>query len=259
MKLISISLPGFELDAPAAAALEHAFNNGCPKTGLTETYRSYAEQVALFLSRYTTQAAGSGSYGDVRPWLGVRYVRTSPLGMGAIPGTSIHGSGRAIDCNNPMRAWLRAHPEYGFIFPIESEPWHGEWIAVRYTAKPAPTPTEKRDDMAGLFTTHARSTTTNGPADGEWTLGHAEFGRDLAPFNTPATPQMSRVIHREGKGVVVEYKGFLVTTIPTMGLAWSRTYAEGPGTEDSRVTRNEYIDIQKGLSLVALAAAKANQ
>lgn len=136
MILTSLSAAPFALDAPAAAALEHAFADGCPRTHIRETYRSYAEQVRIFLQRYTVQWIGNGSYGE-RPrwWKGKRYVRTSGVGMAAIPGTSVHGDGRAIDCDDPMRSWLVAHPEYGWRQTISSEDWHLEFNANQYTAK----------------------------------------------------------------------------------------------------------------------------
>ncbi len=51
--MILAKLPGlsFELDSPAATALEQAFTDGCPRTHVTETFRSYADQVAIFQDR----------------------------------------------------------------------------------------------------------------------------------------------------------------------------------------------------------------
>ncbi len=206
---------------------------------------------------------GSGPYNDVRWWQGRRYVRTSGLGMAAIPGTSIHGNGRAIDCNDPMRSWLMAHPEYGFkatIFEaVGQEPWHFEWSPSRYTATPTPPaapqiPTliapQEDDDMAA-YSVHARVN-----PDGEWTLGHADIGSDLATFATPVTDAMKRTVYTDGGGVVVEFRGFMVTNITALGIAWARTYAKGAGHETSRPNRDGYIDIQRGLSLVAQASSK---
>ncbi|MCB2412462.1 D-alanyl-D-alanine carboxypeptidase family protein [Demequina sp. TTPB684] len=135
MILTTLGGTTFALDAPAAAALERAFDDGCPRTHITETHRPYVEQVRIFLERYTVQWFGNGPYGDVRWWKGKRYVRTSNRGMAAIPGTSIHGNGRAIDCNDPMRSWLAAHPEYGWRQTISSEDWHFEFDARQYRPK----------------------------------------------------------------------------------------------------------------------------
>ena len=267
MNIVKVSGTAFYLDAPAAVALEQAFAAGCPKTKITETYRSYADQVKLFVERYRVQLFGSGAYGDVRWWKGKRYVRVSGLGMAAIPGTSVHGSGNAIDCDDPMRTWLREHPQYGWKFTIASEPWHCEYSPSRHTATPvsnthtttspitnATISSKKEDDDMAAFTLHARSKTTNGTSDGEWTLGHADFGSDLAPFDTPTTPAMRRVIETRADGVVVEYRGFLVTTSPTVAVSWGRTYKDGAGSSDSSPDRAGYIVTQKQLSLVAQAS-----
>jgi len=123
---------GFQLEQGAALSLERAFAAGCPRTYITETYRPYSEQERIFRERYTTdtsQALWRSSMGttDRRPWLGRYWYRRAGMAMAAIPGTSIHGNGNAIDCDDPMRSWLHAHPDYGFVFPIPSEKWHGEY------------------------------------------------------------------------------------------------------------------------------------
>lgn len=57
---------------------------------------NYYAQTETFLRRYTRQASGSGPYGDVRYWAGVRYVRTNGAAA-AVPGTSNHGWACAVD------------------------------------------------------------------------------------------------------------------------------------------------------------------
>ena len=42
---------------------------------LTDSYRPYAVQVRIFNERYDPASSGSGPFGDVRWWGGVRYVR----------------------------------------------------------------------------------------------------------------------------------------------------------------------------------------
>lgn len=102
-------------------------------------YRDIIEQRTIFLARYTRQAAGSGPYGDVRWWAGVRYVRTSPAGPAAVPGTSNHGLGKAIDVadvgtvgdfSSPRRAQFAAVAIPAGFSDAEGraagEPWH--WV-----------------------------------------------------------------------------------------------------------------------------------
>ncbi|WP_311257328.1 M15 family metallopeptidase [Microbacterium sp. WCS2018Hpa-9] len=103
--------------------------------------RLNSEQRAIFLDRYRPQSSGSGPFGDVRWWNGVRYVRRSGLGTVAQPGTSNHeiqGSTAAVDLadsggsgigtmGSARSNWLRRNagnyglvPE-GFNF---NEAWH---------------------------------------------------------------------------------------------------------------------------------------
>ena len=143
--------PDRQLDAAAAASYQRARRDGLP-AGITSALREHAEQRKLFLERYRPQATGSGPYGDVRKYLGIRYVRTSPAGSVAIPGSqwSRHERGLSLDLPEPARAWMRTHGHrYGWIRDIvPGEPWHFEYQAARDTrpapvvvTKPAPAPT----------------------------------------------------------------------------------------------------------------------
>lgn len=110
-------------------------------------YRPYERQVALFLERYSTKPTGTG---DVRYWKGVRYELKPGYAAAAVPGTSNHGWGLAIDAAlnikgqivtitadpdgpGPVKsglAWLLAHADaFGFSWEAQSEPWH-----IRYYA-----------------------------------------------------------------------------------------------------------------------------
>ncbi|GAA4774724.1 M15 family metallopeptidase [Microbacterium gilvum] len=132
--------------ALAFATLKKAFDTAFP--GITlhvySGYRSYDDQAKIFLDRYVPQTVGTGPYGDVRWWNGIRYVRTSGEGTVAQPGTSNHGNGRALDirdsgsgagvttAGNARSNWIRANAaRYGFD-PAGygfGEPWHIELAA----------------------------------------------------------------------------------------------------------------------------------
>lgn len=122
--------PGRQLEKAAAASYNRARRDGLP-AGITSARRANAEQHNLFMSRYRAQETGSGTYGDVRWYQGVRYVRVSSAGSVAIPGSewSRHERGLSLDLPEPARAWMRAHGHrYGWIKDlVPGEPWHFEY------------------------------------------------------------------------------------------------------------------------------------
>jgi LAS superfamily LD-carboxypeptidase LdcB len=99
---------GHKLWAPAAesltAMIADAKKDGV-KIGITDSYRSYAEQVDV--------ARRKGLY--------------SQGGLAAKPGTSEHGWGMAtdLDLNAKALSWMRENGEkYGFVENTPREPWH---------------------------------------------------------------------------------------------------------------------------------------
>lgn len=127
----------------------------------TQGYRTLAEQVQIFLARYTPQALGLGPFGDARWWNGRRYVRTSGASA-APPGTSNHGLGQAVDWDMSQPgalAWLTAHgASYGWARPAWTfqsptvEPWHWEAVLVPMSggATSTSTTTDQEDIMATI-------------------------------------------------------------------------------------------------------------
>lgn len=73
------------------------------RTGIVLTVRGWnrtlAEQERFFFERYSRQATGDGPFGDVRWYKGARYVRVTGA-PAAIPGTSNHGWGLAVDIDD---------------------------------------------------------------------------------------------------------------------------------------------------------------
>ncbi|EYR62363.1 peptidase M15 [Actinotalea ferrariae CF5-4] len=99
---------GHRLWAPAARSLEAlraaAARDGV-SIGVTDSYRPYDVQVDLVRRK--------GLY--------------SQGGLAAVPGTSNHGWGIAVDLDLDARAqaWMRTHGErYGFVEDVPREPWH---------------------------------------------------------------------------------------------------------------------------------------
>jgi LAS superfamily LD-carboxypeptidase LdcB len=76
---------------------------------VTDSYRTYDQQVDL--------AQRKGLYADG--------------GLAAVPGTSNHGWGLAVDADitNPATmSWLRSNGyKYGFVEAVSREPWHWEF------------------------------------------------------------------------------------------------------------------------------------
>lgn len=124
----------FRLLALAANSYSRMRAAGMPAGGINSAYRSLASQRALFLARYRVQLIGRGPYNDVRWYKGKRYVRVSSKGMVAVPGTSKHNAGTALDIatSSKAHAWMLKHGwRYGWSRPIPSEPWHWEYNAKR--------------------------------------------------------------------------------------------------------------------------------
>lgn len=110
----SVNQPGsnHRLHAPAAAswnnlvaeAADHGFD-----LRITDSYRSYEEQVDLVRRK--------GLY--------------SQGGYAAVPGTSNHGWGLAVDADvrNPdLQRWLQVNaPRFGWVESVPREPWHWEF------------------------------------------------------------------------------------------------------------------------------------
>lgn len=101
---------GHQLWAPAARsfeALRAAAAADGVTMGITDSYRTYESQVDL--------AARKGLYAQG--------------GLAAVPGTSRHGWGMALDLrlDSSAQAWMQEHAdEYGFS-TIAREPWHWEY------------------------------------------------------------------------------------------------------------------------------------
>jgi LAS superfamily LD-carboxypeptidase LdcB len=80
--------------------------------GITDSYRSFDAQVDV--------AARKGLYNQG--------------GLAAVPGTSDHGWGTALDLrlDQPALTWMKAHgKEYGFTADVPGESWHWHYVPTR--------------------------------------------------------------------------------------------------------------------------------
>lgn len=93
------SNPGFYLRLDAALAWDRAVKKFGKKVLLTSSWRSYETQERLFRERYVRGrwAGYSGFTLDVRWWNGSPWTRRRGTAAAAVPGTSNHGGGVAVD------------------------------------------------------------------------------------------------------------------------------------------------------------------
>jgi LAS superfamily LD-carboxypeptidase LdcB len=136
-------------------------------SGPASAYRTYAEQERLFRQRFTTKPVSSTR----RQWQGQTWYLRPGMALAAIPGTSNHGRGLAVDTGEERDGdtgtesiddgtlkWLvKNEGRFGFSHEVQSEPWHlrywaGDRIpaAVLYYELSLNPPSEE-DDMPTII------------------------------------------------------------------------------------------------------------
>jgi peptidoglycan hydrolase-like protein with peptidoglycan-binding domain len=105
--------------------------------GPTSAFRPFADQERIFLQRYQR---GSPTAADRRgrEWQGQRWFLKPGFATAAVPGTSNHGWGLAVDVAgtgtkklpHPRLRWLLGNAAtYGFSWELQSETWHIRYVA----------------------------------------------------------------------------------------------------------------------------------
>lgn len=130
-------IPGGLLYTAAAKAWK-AMRDAASRDGVTlnptstaDTYRVYDTQERIFRDRYTTDwLIGRPSV----LWNGVRWWQKAGTATAAVPGTSNHGWGLAVDVNDVALdgrlQWLTDHADtYGWSGELNTEPWHWHYYA----------------------------------------------------------------------------------------------------------------------------------
>ncbi|MDR2704109.1 MAG: D-alanyl-D-alanine carboxypeptidase family protein [Cellulomonadaceae bacterium] len=115
----SVTLPGHaghRLRADAANAWERAKKAAGLIPELTDSERPYAVQERIFRQRYElgNHAGKPGYTNDVRTWQGRKWTRRNGTAAAAVPGTSNHGQGLAVDVATKRTAATRARPHVVF-------------------------------------------------------------------------------------------------------------------------------------------------
>jgi LAS superfamily LD-carboxypeptidase LdcB len=112
-------------------------------TSTSDVYRTYEAQEALFRRRYQDSYNPLTCTLKSKMWNGVKWWQLRGVAMAAVPGTSNHGWGLAVDAalwtgsgvasitsNAKSWAWLQANAvRFGWSWEVQSEPWH-----IRYYA-----------------------------------------------------------------------------------------------------------------------------
>lgn len=125
--------PGYYLEKEAAAAWDGASAEFGKQILLTGAWRSYATQEKLFLSRYRKgRLAGRPGYtNDERWWpaTGSYWTRLAGTYAAAVPGTSNHGGGLAVDVKTKRAKGDPAHAQ-AVIFTGWDDPDRTRFLEV---------------------------------------------------------------------------------------------------------------------------------
>lgn len=140
--LVALSTPGRLLAAPAASferLVRATKTTGTEQTA--EAYRDLAEQERVFRANYTTiksqgDPSNTVANGGIKQWNGKTWYRKPGKATAAVPGTSNHGWGKAVDFQNlgkyessTWKAFALVAPEHGWSNvegKAANEPWH--WV-----------------------------------------------------------------------------------------------------------------------------------
>ena len=102
-------------------------------TSQADTYRSLEVQEYGFYQRYTDNPKPARMKQKPRIYKGKAWYLKKGMAPMAVPGTSNHNLGIAIDikdASGPRLAWLLANEaKFGFSHELDSEPWHIRYVA----------------------------------------------------------------------------------------------------------------------------------
>ena len=167
VELVGPATRGWRALAAAAKKAGHVLKLSGAGCG----YRNYATQERIFRERYTT--VNNGTPG--RLWNGRYWYKKPGVAAAAVPGTSNHGWGLAVDLGEERDgdtgtesvdagtvAWLVANAHtYGYSAELQSEPWHWRWyvgdkippavLAYEAGQIPPKPPKRKAPKMASLI------------------------------------------------------------------------------------------------------------
>lgn len=102
-------------------------------TSTADTYRSLEMQEYGFFQRYTTTPKPRQMKQKPRIYKGKAWYLKKGMAPMAVPGTSNHNLGIAVDIANASGKrleWMLANAhKFGFSWEVQSEPWHLRYVA----------------------------------------------------------------------------------------------------------------------------------
>lgn len=226
-----------------AAALAFFHGSGVA-LWVEEAYRPYTTQVAIFRARYTRKLFWR--LGAVW-WDGSWWVKNAGASTAAVPGTSIHGYGRAVDIWSGVNSsfgsaahliWVAVAKVLGWLNTGINfgEPWHQEWDLSRVTTT-----------ISGAGTGPFK------PIEPEEDDMFTDADRDLlkkAVSNSAAAKVNSRQASDRALKGVLELRAF----VKAVGaLVWGYVYGpkvDGERMSASTLARKQYPKVQAILKLV---------
>jgi hypothetical protein len=126
-------------------------------TSSADSYRTLDQQTTTFKSRYTRHFLAGRPF---RRWQGHKWYQLPDTAVAAVPGTSNHGLGLAVDVAGADGArldWLLAHAaDFGWSWETQSEAWHirycsGDTIPAAVRLAQEEQKEQEEDDMAQML------------------------------------------------------------------------------------------------------------
>lgn len=169
MAITTRSIGGWKVTLATLAMVSYlrCIAAGMPPGGINSDYRDPVAQGVIFRQNYVHAAVTGVARAaplDRRYWPGHgwyerrKYATTGGLAVSvAVPGTSKHNLGLALDLATNQRSWLRLYGEpFGWVWPAWArrsatyEPWHFEYEEATDTKPGAGSGTSEKewDDMA---------------------------------------------------------------------------------------------------------------
>jgi hypothetical protein len=170
--------PTRQLNSSAAASYRRMRTDGLAYGGINSAYRSIASQEQIFFARYDRVNYRTNVWYDGDYW---KHVYGLPV---AVPGTSAHNKGRAIDVspNTVQGQWLLKHgARHGWFRPIpQSDPVHWEYFYDKDQ--------DRRDQVSARYKVRAAQKALHVPQTGVGDAATIKAARAVESANdSPAT------------------------------------------------------------------------